>query len=97
MQFSEVRLRKGARLQPPAKTKSATPTTVAATTSASTVATSHCGYQHESHPLARLGQLFEGPHVLDEDAPILKLDRPSLLELAEGPGDRNPLAAYHRA
>src|SRR5215217_8543421 len=47
--------------------------------------------------LASLGQLFEGIHVLDDDAPIPELDRPSLLELAEGPRYRNTLAAYHGA
>ena len=47
--------------------------------------------------LASLGHIFEGVYVLDDDAPILELDRPALLELAEGPGYRNPLATYHRA
>jgi hypothetical protein len=47
--------------------------------------------------LTGLGQSFEGVYVLDDDASVLELDRPALLELAKGPGYRHPLAADHGA
>ena len=90
-EFYEVLSWKGPGYSHRPNTTNATPTTTAVTTVASNVATNTKGI------LASLGQSFEGVYVLDDDASVLELDRPALLELAEGPGYRNPLASYHRA
>ena len=90
-EFYEVRSWKGPGYSHRPDTTNATPTATAVTTVASNVSTNTKGI------LASLGQLFEGVYVLDDDAPILELDRPAFFELAEGPCYRNPLATYHRA
>jgi hypothetical protein len=90
-EFYEVRSWKGPGYSHRPNTTNVTPTTVAATSTAKNVPTNTKGI------LPCLSQLFEGIEVLDDDAAILELHRSSLLELAKGPGYRNPLAADHRA
>ena len=72
-------------------TTNATPRTVAVTNTAINVAT------NTKAILPCLGQILQNVQVCDDDASLLELDSPSLLELAERPGYRNPLAADHRS
>jgi hypothetical protein len=89
-EFYEVRLWEASGYSHLPNTTNATPTTTAATNAAIDVATNTNAF------LACLGQALQSVFVLDDDTPILELDSPALLELAEGTGDRDPLAADHR-